>query len=186
MRNLQYQQVSTPQSRRSMAAKHSLNAKLYDALGKVDATTVKQLCEDIDEHGLHILTINDDTVLQAATFAKMHDLVLGLLEDLPDHHFDKLTRQNHVGNTILHEAAISNKSLELAKKMLQKAPGLLCMRNHLGESALFRTARYGKRKMFNFLAGKISGYDEENQKLFLRRTDKTTILHMAILAHQFG
>ncbi|XP_030972744.1 ankyrin repeat-containing protein At5g02620-like isoform X3 [Quercus lobata] len=180
-----YQQVITPQSRRSMAEKHSLNAKLYDALGKEDATTVKQLCEDLDEHGLHILTINDDTVLQAATFAKMPDLVLGLLEDLPDRHFDKLTRQNHVGNTILHEAAISNQSLEVAKKLLQKAPGLLCMRNHLGESALFRTARYGKRKMFNFLAGKISGYDEENQKLFLRRTDKTTILHMAILAHHF-
>ena len=83
-----------------MAAKHSLNAKLYDALGKEDATTVKQLCEDLDEHGLHILTINDDPVLQAATFANMPDLVLGLLENLPDRHFDKLTPQNHVGNTI--------------------------------------------------------------------------------------
>uniref|UniRef100_A0A7N2LRE7 Ankyrin repeat-containing protein n=1 Tax=Quercus lobata TaxID=97700 RepID=A0A7N2LRE7_QUELO len=125
-------------------------------------------------------------VLHAATFANIPDLVLGLLEDLPDRHFDKLNRQNHVGNTIFHEAAISNRSLEPAKKMLQKAPGLLCMRNHLREMALFRTAHYGKRKVFNFLAGKISGYDEENQKLFLRRTDKTTILHMAILAHHFG
>jgi ankyrin repeat protein len=118
-----------------MEEKHSLNAKLYDALRKKDADMVKQLCEDVDEHGLHILTIHDDTVLQAATYAKTPDLVLRLLEDLPDRHLDKLTRQNHVGNTILHETAISNKSLEVAKKLLEKAPGLLCMRNYLGESA---------------------------------------------------
>jgi ankyrin repeat protein len=92
---------------------------------------VKQLCEDVDQHRLHILTIHDDKVLQAAAYANKPDLVLRLLEDLPDRHLDKLTRQNHIGNTILHETAISNKSLEVAKKLLEKAPGLLCMRNYV-------------------------------------------------------
>ena len=52
-----------------MEEKLSLNAKLYDALLKKDTDMVKQLCEDVEEHGLHILTIHDDTVLQAAAYA---------------------------------------------------------------------------------------------------------------------
>ena len=135
---------------------------------------------------MSILTIHDDTVLQVASYAKKHDLVLRLLEELPNRHLDKLTHQNHIGNTILHEAAISNYSIDVAKKVLEKAPGLLCMRNHIGETALFQSVRYGKQIMFNFLAKKIADYDEPNQKLFLQRRDKTTILHIAILAQHFG
>ncbi|KAG6695436.1 hypothetical protein I3842_09G097100 [Carya illinoinensis] len=60
------------------------------------------------------------------------------------------------------------------------------MRNHLGETALFRSVRYGNKKIFNFLAEKIDGYKEDHTKqLFLQRSDKTTILHVAILAQHF-
>lgn len=180
MRNLELQ------PRRSVAEKHGLNALVYDALRREDEEMVIKLCEDFEEQGLHILTVHDDTVLQAATYAKKPSLVLRLLQELPDRHFDKLTLQNLAGNTILHETAISNHSLEVAKRVLEKAPGLLCMRNNLGETALFRTARYGKQDMFDFLTKKISGYDKENQKVFLQRRDKTTILHIAILSHHFG
>ena len=83
-----------------MARTQILNAKLYKALQSEDTRTVEQLCEEVDEHGLHILTIHDDTVLQVASYAKKHDLVLKLLEELPDRHLDKLTRQNHIENTI--------------------------------------------------------------------------------------
>ena len=179
--NLQLQQVSTPQSVRCMQEKNRLNALVYGALQREDEDTVIKLCEDFEEQGLHILTVHDDTVLQAATYAKKPSLVLRLLQELPDRHFDKLTRQNLAGNSILHETAISNQSLEVAKKALEKAPGLLCMRNNLGETALFRTAPYGKQDMYDFLVKKISGYDEAIQKVFLRRRDKTTFLHMAIL-----
>ncbi|KAG7963029.1 hypothetical protein I3843_09G097100 [Carya illinoinensis] len=96
-----------------------------------------------------------------------------------------MTRQNHIGNTILHEAVVSNEQIEVAKKILEKAPGLLCMRNHLGETALFRSVRYGKEKIFQFLAVKISEYKEVNQQLFLKRTDKSTILHAAVLSDEF-
>ncbi|KAK7831739.1 hypothetical protein CFP56_027078 [Quercus suber] len=184
--NLQLQQVNTPQSIRCVPEKYRLNAKVYDALQKEDEKEVIKLCEDFEEHGLHILTIHDDTVLQAATYARKPDLVLRLLQDLPERHLDKLTRQNLVGNTILHETAISNNAIEVARKVLEKAPGLLCMRNNLGETALFRTSRYGKQDMYDFLAKKISGYDEANQRVFLQRRDKTTILHMAILSEHFG
>ncbi|KAF3950525.1 hypothetical protein CMV_023737 [Castanea mollissima] len=173
------------QPRRSVAEKYRLNALVYDALRREDEEEVIKLCEYFEEQGLHILTVHDDTVLQAATYAKKPSLVLRLLQDLPDRHLDKLTRQNLAGNTILHETAISNHSLEVAKRVLEKAPGLLCMRNNLGETALFRTSRYGKQDMFDFFAKKISGYDEENQKVFLQRRDKTTILHIAILSHHF-
>uniref|UniRef100_A0A7N2LU42 PGG domain-containing protein n=1 Tax=Quercus lobata TaxID=97700 RepID=A0A7N2LU42_QUELO len=177
--------MNTSQSSYSMARTQILNAKLYKALQSEDTRTVEQLCEEVEEHGLHILIIHDDTVLQVASYAKKHDLILRPLEELPNRHLDKLTRQNHIGNTILHEAAIYNYSIDVAKKVLEKAPGLLCMRNHLGETALFRSVRYGKQIMFNFLAKKIADYDEPNQKLFLQRSDKTTILHIAILAQHF-
>ena len=111
-------------------------------------------------------------MLQAATYAKKPSLVLRLLQELPDRHFDKLTRQNLAGNTILHETALWNHSLEVAKKVLKKAPWLLCMHNNLRETALFRIVRYGKQDMFNFLAKKIFGYDEENQKVFLQTPEE--------------
>jgi ankyrin repeat protein len=168
--------------------KHSLNAELYEALLKEDAEKVKELCENDEEQGLHILTIHDDTVLQAATYSNQSELVLSLLDALPARHLDKMTRQNLEGNTLLHDAAASNssQSLAVAKKVLEKAPGLLCMRNHLGETALFRAVRHGKMDVIAFLEKQIGGYDKENQQPFLQRSDKTTILHMAILVQHFG
>ncbi|KAF5474876.1 hypothetical protein F2P56_006730, partial [Juglans regia] len=164
---------------------HKLNAELYEALLSGDADKVKELCARAPEQGLHILTIHDDTVLHVATYSKQAQLVLDLLDDLPPQHLDKMTRQNHQGNTILHEAVISKSQIDVVKKVLDKAPGLLCMRNHLGETALFRAVRHGKDKVFKFLAGKISGYNLANQQLFLRRSDKSTILHVAIVNEHF-
>ncbi|XP_018822927.2 ankyrin repeat-containing protein At5g02620-like isoform X1 [Juglans regia] len=170
---------------KDIALKHKKNVDLYRALLNDETEKVKKECAEVDEQGLHILTIHDDTVLHAATYSKQSRLVLDLLEALPNAHLDKMTRQNHQGNTILHEAATSDHNLEVAKEVLEKAPGLLCMRNHLGETALFRSVRYGNKKIFNFLMEKISSYSEDNQQLFLQRSDKTTILHAAILALQF-
>ena len=53
------------------------------------------MCEEVDEHILHILTILDNTVLHMATYgANKTPLVLRLLDELPDCHLDKLTHQN--------------------------------------------------------------------------------------------
>uniref|UniRef100_A0A2K1YED2 Uncharacterized protein n=1 Tax=Populus trichocarpa TaxID=3694 RepID=A0A2K1YED2_POPTR len=42
-----------------------------------------------------------------------------------------------------------------------------------------------KTDMFNFLAAKVSGYDESGLQFYVQRSDKTTILHMAILSLHF-
>uniref|UniRef100_A0A7N2LSX8 Uncharacterized protein n=1 Tax=Quercus lobata TaxID=97700 RepID=A0A7N2LSX8_QUELO len=55
-----------------------------------------------------------------------------------------MTRTNQTGNTILHEAATLDHaySVNIAREMLYRARGLLSMCNELGETALFRAARY--------------------------------------------
>jgi hypothetical protein len=174
---------------KDVAKDHGLNGELYKALLKEEAEKVIQLCEGIEDHALHILTIHKDTVLHKATYSKQANLVLSLLDALPHHHLYKITRTNHAGNTILHEAATLDQknSIEVATKMLEKAPELLSMTNKLGETALFRAARYGKTEIFNFLADKIlEHHDEASQQPFIQRNDKTTILHIAILAQHFG
>lgn len=167
--------------------KHLINSELYDALMiREDEKRVIDLCRKIPDHALHILTVHDDSLLHIATYSKRSDLVMKLLEELPEQYLDKMTRQNTAGNTILHETATSNHALPIADKVLKKAPGLLGMRNNNGETALFRAARYGKADIFNFLSGKICNYDQASKLPFLQRTDKTTVLHIAILSQHFG
>eukprot|EP00258_Populus_trichocarpa_P021466 XP_024437485.1 ankyrin repeat-containing protein At5g02620 isoform X3 [Populus trichocarpa] len=165
--------------------KQKINGDLYCALMEGNTKSVADLCLRLQDHALHVITVTDDTVLHMATYAKEASLVEQLLDELPDHHLDKLTRQNGVGNTILHETATSNHTVAVARKLLKKAPGLLGMRNHNGETALFRAARYGKTDMFDFLAAKVCGYDESGLQFYVQRSDKTTILHMAILSLHF-
>ncbi|XP_059438946.1 ankyrin repeat-containing protein ITN1-like [Corylus avellana] len=170
-------------------AKDQLNGELYKALLNEDEEKMMELCERIDDHAFHILTIHNDTVLHKATYSKQANLVLRLLEALPPHHLSKITCQNDCGNTILHEAATlrhQENSVGVARRMLQKAPELLSIRNNLGETPLFRAARYGKTEIFDFLAEEISEYNEASQQPFIQRDDKTTILHIAILSQHFG
>jgi hypothetical protein len=171
----------------STAEDHELNGKLYKALLNEDEEKVIRLCEGIEDHALHKLTIHNDTVLHKAAYSKQTNLVHRLLEKLQsDDHLYKMTQiKNSNGNTILHEAATLDQAC-IAKEIFEKAPDLLSARNDLGETALFRAARYGKTECFNFLADEIIEYDEAGQKPFVQRNDKTTILHMAILAQHFG
>ncbi|XP_024035688.1 protein ACCELERATED CELL DEATH 6 [Citrus clementina] len=167
-------------------AKLKINSELYNALMiKQDEQKVIEICRKVPDHALYVFTIHDDTVLHMATYTKKSDLVIKLLDELPDQSLDKMTRQNKAGNTILHETATSNHALPVADKVLRKAPGLLGMRNNNGETALLRAARYGKVDIFNFLAGKISGYDHATRLPFLHRNDKTNVLHIAILSLHF-
>lgn len=164
-----------------------LNRELYNALLKEEMENVIKLCERVPDHAMHVVTIHKDTVLHLATYSKQAELVIELMQALPHHLIKKMTCKNDTGNTVLHEAAtLDDRSVEIATKMLEQAPKLLNKFNKLGESVLFQAARYGKTQIFDFLAKKISEYDEAKQKQFSQRTDKTTILHIAILARQFG
>ncbi|KAA8515560.1 hypothetical protein F0562_018829 [Nyssa sinensis] len=172
------------------AAKHGINKELYTALMNGDGGRVIELCRRIPEGPLHILTVHNDTVLHMATYSKQKDLVLELLRELPESHLDKMFHQNDIGNTILHEAATSNRIVPAAMEMLRRAPKLLSIHNKRGETALFRAARYGKIEMFEYLDGevnKIFGSEggEEARKSFYQRDDKTTVLHISILTEFF-
>ncbi|KAM4102273.1 hypothetical protein ACB094_05G211600 [Castanea mollissima] len=162
---------------------HESNGKLYEALMKEDTKAVLKLCADMEDHALHILTIHEDTVLHKAAYSKQADLVLSLLKDLPSCHDNKLGHKNRSGNTILHEAATLDhrSSVKVAEEMIKRDQKLLRIRNELGETPLFRAARYGKTEIFNFLAD-----EEKDTQQSVQRNDKTTILHIAILSQHFG
>ncbi|THG17091.1 hypothetical protein TEA_008169 [Camellia sinensis var. sinensis] len=173
---------------------HKTNRHLYEALMGGDGKKVIELCKQIPEGPLHILTIHNDTVLHMAIYSKQKQLVRDLLEELHNRDIQNMTLQNDIGNTVLHEAATSNRIVLAAKEMLQKAPKLLSMHNRRGETALFRAARYGKLEMFKFLDGEVKRIfgsegeeevEEEGRKVFYERDDKTTILHISILTEHF-
>ncbi|KAA8515559.1 hypothetical protein F0562_018830 [Nyssa sinensis] len=159
--------------------------ELYNALMRGDEVQVFELCKQIPDGPFHEVTIHKDTVLHMATYSKQIGLVIGLLSKFSDDGREKLTIVNDVGNTILHEAATTNKILPAAEKMLELAPELLTMRNVRGETALFRAAHYGKTEIFEFLAKEMDKLSESDRKLCLQRGDDTTILHIAVLAEHF-
>ena len=109
---------------------------------------------------------------------------------MPSCHDNKLGHKNRSGNTILHEAATLDQksSVMIAEEMIKRDRDreLLSMRNELGETPLFRAARYGKTEIFNFLAVESLNYGEKDMQQFVQRNDKTTILHIAILSQHFG
>ncbi|XP_031284938.1 uncharacterized protein LOC116143615 [Pistacia vera] len=147
-------------------------------MNREDDRRLIELCRRLADHALHIMTIHHDFVLHLAITFKRRDPVLKLTDELPPHLLDKITRQNILGNIVLYEIAV-------AEKLLNKAPGLLGMRNNNGQTTLFRAALYGKAEIFKFLDGKLSGYDPDNKQPFVERNDKSTILHVSVIARQF-
>jgi len=47
--------------------KQKINGNLYYALMKGNKNRVTELCQKIQDHALHVITVNDDTVLHMAT-----------------------------------------------------------------------------------------------------------------------
>lgn len=170
---------------------HSLNADLYKALMSGEENKVIQHCQKLADGPLHMLTIHDDTVLHMATYTKQIDVVLHLLEKIEDsQHLDKMTRQNDIGNTILHEVASVEKSVTVVRKILEMEPKLLSMLNKNGETALFRTVAYGRTDIFELLDKEINKIfvgegPEEVGNAFLKRDDKSTILRASIISDHF-
>ncbi|KAF5943392.1 hypothetical protein HYC85_017469 [Camellia sinensis] len=82
-----------------------------------------------------------------------------------------MTRQNDIGNTILHEVAGVEKSVTVARKILEMEPKLLSMSNKHGETALFRAAAYGRTEMFEYL-------DNEINKIFVGEGPEEVALYI--------
>ncbi|XP_058218001.1 uncharacterized protein LOC131329003 isoform X2 [Rhododendron vialii] len=166
--------------------------ELYKALIDEDKERVLKLCKQFEEGPFHVVTIHNDTVLHVATYSKQAHLVLQLLETVSDDQLDKLTFQNKIGNTILHEASTSDGLVEAAKKMLIKAPGLLYKRNQYDVTPLYRSVCYGKIEMFKFLHNEIQkrkhiigGDVEADSEDHFQQKNKTTILHTAVVIESF-
>ncbi|XP_024969581.1 ankyrin repeat-containing protein ITN1-like [Cynara cardunculus var. scolymus] len=110
-----------------------------------------------------------------------------LLNLIPENQPEKLMLKNEAGKTLLHATATSNRTVEAAAEMLRRAPLLLSMTDRLGETALFRSARYGKTQTFKFLEAEVRRkYSAEPDfRKFLFRDNKATILHAAIHSENF-
>ncbi|KAI3711151.1 hypothetical protein L2E82_41026 [Cichorium intybus] len=164
-----------------------INAVLYKALSEGDDAKVCEICRDLPDGPLHILTIHNDTILHNASYYKRNKLVLQLLNLLPEDQSNKLALKNDAGNTILHATATNNKTVGAAAEMLRLDPLLLTMTDMLGETPFFHAARYGKTKSFHFFKAEMSRRFPEDAHLrrFLVRDDKTTILHVAIHSENF-
>ncbi|KAL4585377.1 hypothetical protein LXL04_009996 [Taraxacum kok-saghyz] len=163
-----------------------INADLYDALMTQNDAKVVAICRKIPRGPLHTLTIHEDTVLHMATYHKRTDLALDLLAMVSVCDYHKLTWQNSGGNTILHETGTNNGTVKVAAEVLRMAPMLLNMTNKEGETALFYAARHGKSKPFRFIHDEVGRTTQGlDLRTFLRRDDRFTILHIAILSRNF-
>ncbi|XP_059660946.1 uncharacterized protein LOC132307253 [Cornus florida] len=164
------------------------NAVLYNALMKEETPSeLVEQCRQRDQYPegpLHVLTLHGDTVLHMAAHTAKADFVNQLLGMLPENEYCKLTRQNAVGNTILHEAVAFDKLVPAAKRMLDMAPELSSKANKFRERPLFSVARYGQIKMFKFLDKNIES--EAERKEFYQNDNKTTVLHSAVFFGHFG
>nr|GMC78653.1 ankyrin repeat-containing protein At5g02620-like isoform X1 [Ipomoea batatas] len=175
---------------RSDAEKHEYNKKFYKALMGQKKEEVIELCKHVPEGPLHVVTLHGDTVLHLAAYSKQRDLAKCLLEQVSkcDGAERLLQRANSLHYTVFHEAATSNKAVPLAKEMLRLSPGLLHLRSDNNETALFRSVRYGKREMFDFLdkeVGKAVEGDQEKWDAFHYRSDRSTTLHQSVLMEHF-
>ncbi|GMP67143.1 hypothetical protein CsSME_00027232 [Camellia sinensis var. sinensis] len=165
--------------------------EIYVALMREEADKVLELCKEFQDGPLHVITIHKDTVLHMATYSKQTDLVLELLKMVSANHLHKMTHQNGVGNTILHEAATSDKLLPAAREMLRMAPRLLDVCNCFNETALYRAARFGKLDMFKLLDHEVNQIGrtvrdvEAYSKAFYQKKDNDTILHTSIVMEEF-
>ncbi|KAF7140026.1 hypothetical protein RHSIM_Rhsim06G0147300 [Rhododendron simsii] len=166
---------------------------LYMALVQGKSEKVLELCKNSPDGPFQVVTIHNDTVLHVAASCKQVDLVHELLRRVSNDQRDKLRLQNKVGNTILHEVSTSDKLVQAAKEMLNKAPKLLNIRNNFGVTPLYRSVVFGKMDMFKFLDAITrqkqttdqEGDLEADPEVYYHRKNKTTVLHTAVVIGSF-
>ncbi|XAR55486.1 hypothetical protein NMG60_11035564 [Bertholletia excelsa] len=160
---------------------------LYKALLVEDEDKVLNLCKKFREGPLHEITIHGDTVLHVATYTKKGDLIRKLLKMVSEETRCKMITQNRVGNTILHEAATSDKLVPMAREMISIEPRLLSIKNKFEETPIYRAARFGKTQMFKFLDDQVVGDQEVSDKIRAFYEKKgTTVLHTTVAKEEFG
>ncbi|XP_058106277.1 uncharacterized protein LOC131249481 [Magnolia sinica] len=127
------------------------------------------LCNDTP-----VTNMTGDTLIHIAVQSGQAEAVAELLDLLPEH---VRVAKNNVGNTSLHEAARTGMLIKTARAILKKDASLVSSRNKPGETPVFWAAMHGNKEMLLFLVSDVRKVGEET----LRRSDGSTILHVAIL-----
>ncbi|KAJ1428704.1 PGG domain [Sesbania bispinosa] len=144
------------------------------------------------------MDLNKNNALHVATRSNKPQLIAELLDMLPVHDRWRALRQKSAyKNTILHQAVLYSKNVEIVDMLLryekevpppppdqeiddepqEKQLPLLEMKNYLGETPLYRAAKVGNLKMLQHMAQRVA----DLQLHFIRDSDKTPILHAAII-----
>ena len=81
------------------------NIDLSKAMMEKNYKEVRRLCDEVPEGPLQVISIYDDTVLHMAAHSKQEDLVLALLNMIPEDRNHQLSKiKNTDGNTKLHKS----------------------------------------------------------------------------------
>ncbi|KAL6273253.1 hypothetical protein ACE6H2_023945 [Prunus campanulata] len=145
------------------------------------------------------MTTKNDTGLHVAGLAGRKDVLEFFISLIKSEHWilpRVLTMENNRGNTQLHEVAASG-NLDAAKLLVEEGfhafdgevessyarSVLVEIKNHLGETPLYRAAAFGHTKLVQYLATQVGDDIEQH---FQREVDRVSILHIAVLGQHFG
>ena len=132
------------------------------------------------------ITKSGDTALHIAVTDGQEDTVRALVEIISSHTNSGATEvlkiANKRGDTPLHLAA-STGNIKMCSCIARKDPSLVGVRNHDSETPFFSAALHGKKDAF-LLLHSICGVDKG--RLYYRRRDGETILHVTISGEYFG
>ncbi|GLT50510.1 hypothetical protein SLA2020_239930 [Shorea laevis] len=137
----------------------------------------------------HSVTPCGDTVFHIAAYMGSTELLQVLFEMVPASRKGEVMMMKDMhGNTLLHEAATSNK-VDAAKFFIENAHGeratMLMSQNDSGETPLYRAAALGIKATVEYLANEVENAEGNLQDNFTRGCDNLSILHIAIMNEQF-
>lgn len=175
----------------------------YEAALKQDVGSMKEFYKTKPGKTLSdILTISRDTHFHIAAYKGNEKMLQTLFEMLPQEIDvrEVLTQKDIHGNTPLHEVATTDnvKAAELLvgrllarkdgkisvqEKDIRERENLLKLRNNFGETALFRAAANGRKKMLQYLVKEVEHVGDIREHYY--RNDQISILHIAIIGQHF-
>ncbi|GKU89902.1 hypothetical protein SLEP1_g3974 [Rubroshorea leprosula] len=136
------------------------------------------------------LTLSGDTVFHIAASKGSIELLQALFEMVPTYKkWDVVMMEDIYGNTLLHEAATSNK-VDAAKFLVENAHGerltMLTKPNNSGETPMYRAAAFGIKATVEYMANEVEKEMGSLQAaIFTKTNDNLSILQIAIINENF-
>ncbi|KAI0520293.1 hypothetical protein KFK09_007765 [Dendrobium nobile] len=156
------------------------NDELYlrrhlEELAQKKAETLRSL-QKLEEQ-YYAVNLSGDPLLSVLISYEKTEMAQKLLKYMDE---DNLLEANLQGNTALHvAAAVGDKVMEIAEKLIAMNKSLLNTGNENNETPLLRAALYGQQNMFWML------YDrsDDNAIIDFKRMDGANVLHCAIMGN---